>query len=104
MVRHTRRVAPDRGEQNQFQGDFGEAWVEAVAAGAGVLHGRPTTLDLEKADVELTRLGHVSATWNPTVKVQVKITVNARWNESGDLVHDLDIETYEVLRRRDHSV
>lgn len=103
-VRHTRLVTLDRGEQNQLQGDFGEVWVEVVAAGAGVLHGRPTTLDLEKADVELTRLGLVSATWNPTVKVQVKTTVNARRDGSGDLVHDLDIETYEVLRRRDHSV
>ena len=103
-MRQTRRVGPDRGEQDQLQGDLGEAWVEAVAAGAGVLHGRPTTLDLEKADVELTRIGLVSATWNPTVKVQVKTTVSARWNGEGDLVHDLDVETYEVLRRTDHSV
>ena len=103
-MRQTPRVAPDRGERNQLQGDFGEAWVEAVAAGAGVLHGRPTTLDLEKADVELTRTGLTSTTWNPTVKVQVKTTVSARRNGEGDLVHDLDVETYEVLRRTDHSV
>lgn len=75
-----------------------------MAAGSGVLHGRPTTLDLEKADVELTRLGLVSATWNPTVKAQVKTSVDVRRNGEGDLVHDLDVETYEVLRRTDHSV
>jgi hypothetical protein len=40
---------------NALQGDFGEAWLEAVAAGCGLLHGRPSTVDLEKADVELTR-------------------------------------------------
>ncbi|GAA4223819.1 hypothetical protein GCM10022254_01870 [Actinomadura meridiana] len=33
-------------DQNTLQGDFGEAWLEAVAAGCGLLHGRPTTVDL----------------------------------------------------------
>ncbi|GAA3243044.1 DUF4365 domain-containing protein [Actinocorallia longicatena] len=90
-------------EQNLLQGDFGEAWVEAVAAGCGILHGRPTTLDLQKADILLTRLGVVHDTRNPSVLVQVKTTVDLRQLANGDYSYDLDVETYEVLRRADHS-
>ena len=89
---------------NALQGDFGEAWLEVIAAGCGLLHGRPTTLDLEKADVELTRLGAVMGTYNPTVKVQVKTEVNPRMGDGGTLDYDLDIGTYDVLRREDHAV
>jgi hypothetical protein len=89
---------------NALQGDFGEAWLEAVAAGCGILHGRPTTLDLEKADVELTLLGFVAGTYNPTVKVQVKTEINLRRDPDDALVYNLDITTYNVLRRQDHSV
>ena len=63
---------------NALQGDFGEAWLEAVAAGCRLLHGRPSTLDLDKADVEVTLLGIAAGTYNPTVKVQVKTEVNLR--------------------------
>lgn len=91
-------------EQNVLQGDFGEAWLEAVAAGCGLLHGRPATLDLEKADVQLTLLGTVEDTYNPTVKVQVKTEINARQDSDGNLVYNLDAATYDVLRRDDHGV
>lgn len=90
--------------KNALQGDFGEAWLEAVAAGCGHLHGRPTTLDLEKADVELTLLGIIAGIYNPTVKVQVKTGVNLRRDPDGALIYNLDIATYNVLRRQDHSV
>ena len=89
---------------NALQGDFGEAWLRAVAAGCGLLHGRPTTLDLEKADVELTLRGRVMGTYNPTVKVQVKTEVSLRMGEGGTFDYDLDILTYDVLRREDHAV
>jgi hypothetical protein len=86
------------------QGDFGEAWLEAVAAGCGFLHGRPASLDLEKADVQLTLRGSYGGTFNPTVKVQVKTEVNLRSDADGSLVYNLDVPTYDVLRREDHSV
>ncbi|RJL33189.1 DUF4365 domain-containing protein [Bailinhaonella thermotolerans] len=90
-------------EQNALQGDFGEAWIEAVAAGCGILHGKPATLDLQKADVQLSLRGHHAGTYNPTVLVQVKTTTDLR--RVGDVYHfDLDVETYEVLRRDDHSI
>ncbi|MBS2962726.1 DUF4365 domain-containing protein [Actinocrinis puniceicyclus] len=90
--------------QNPLQGDFGEMWLEAVAAGCDILHGRPHTLDLEKADVELTIRGEFNGTYNPTVKVQVKTTDKLRRLDNGDFSYDLDMATYEVLRRDDHSI
>src|SRR5262249_42198631 len=90
---------------NSLQGDFGEAWIEAVAAGSGLLRGRPATLDLQKGDVQLTLPGLVAGTYNPSVLVQVKTTVNFRKNISiGCLLYNLDIDTYNVLRRTDHSI
>lgn len=91
-------------EQNTLQGDFGEAWLEAVAAGCSLLHGRPTSLDLQKADVQLVLRGVELGIYNPTVNVQVKTTIGLRQLENGDYSYDLDLETYEVLRRDDHSV
>jgi hypothetical protein len=91
-------------QNNALQGDFGEAWLEAVAAGCGFLHGRPASLDLEKADVQLTMLGHHQGTFNPTVKVQVKTEVGLRTDTDGSLVYSLDVPTYDVLRRQDHAV
>lgn len=97
-------VSPRAYELNALQGDFGEAWLEAVAAGSGILHGRPTSLDLQKADVHLYLRGLVNGTYNPSVLVQVKTTTDLRRLANGDYSYDLDIETYEVLRRSDHSV
>ncbi|MFG1947753.1 DUF4365 domain-containing protein [Nonomuraea sp. NPDC048826] len=91
-------------EQNVLQGDFGEAWIEAVAAGSGILHGRPTSLDLQKADVQLFLRGLVRGTYNPAVLVQVKTAIDLRQLDDGDYSYDLDVETYEMLRRDDHSV
>jgi hypothetical protein len=93
----------DRAIENILQGDFGEMWLEAVAAGCGLLHGRPTTLDLEKADVELILRGEVGGTYNPTVKVQVKTTVDFTILENDDMSYPVDIDTYNVLRRTNHA-
>jgi hypothetical protein len=92
-----------QGEDNLLRGDYGEAWLRAVAAGSGLLHGRPTSLDLEKADVELVRRGPWAGAWNPTVKIQVKTTVELR-EEDGHYVYDLDVATYNVLRRLNETV
>lgn len=86
-----------------IQGDYGETWLRAVAASSGLLHGRPTTLDLEKADVELVRMGLWHGMWHPTVKVQVKTTVDLR-EEDGHFVYELDAGTYNVLRRDNETV
>ena len=91
--------------QNPEQGDFGETWLEAVAAGCEILHGRPATLDLQKADVQLTLRGLHNGTYNPTVKVQVKTLgiSTLRMKSELEYSYDLDLETYDVLRRTDHS-
>jgi Domain of unknown function (DUF4365) len=91
-------------EDNILQGDFGEAWLEAVAAGCGLLHGRPTSVDLQKADVQLVLRGLVLGTYNPAVLVQVKTTAQLRELDDGSFAYNLDVETYEVLRRQDHSI
>nr|WP_083976818.1 DUF4365 domain-containing protein [Herbidospora sakaeratensis] len=96
-------VPPRARELNALQGDFGEAWLEAVAAGSGLLHGRPASLDLQKADVALYLLGLVGGTYNPSVLVQVKTTVDLRRLADGDYSYDLDMSTYDVLRRTDHG-
>ncbi|MFF0306982.1 DUF4365 domain-containing protein [Streptosporangium sp. NPDC004379] len=98
-------VVAGRGrEQNNLQGDFGEAWLEVVAAGCGFLHGRPATLDLQKADVQLFHRGAERGSYNPAVLVQVKTTVDLRRLDNGDYSYDLDIDTYDVLRRNDHVI
>jgi hypothetical protein len=91
-------------EHNSLQGDFGESWLEVIAAGSGILHGRPTTLDFEKADIELVWRGKLGGTTNPTVKAQVKTTKRLRTTADGDCIYDLDATTYEILRRTDHAV
>lgn len=90
--------------ENQEQGDFGEAWLHVVAAGSNILHGNPTTLDLEKADVELVLRGEVDGMYYPTVKVQVKTTASLRRTEPDKYSYDLDLRTYDVLRRDNHTV
>jgi hypothetical protein len=89
---------------NALQGDFGEAWLAAVAAGCGISHGRPDTLDLDKADIQLMMRGVFRGTYNPTVKVQVKTEIGLRTGDDGMFSYNLDIETYDVLRRQDHVV
>lgn len=41
--------------------------------------------------------------WHPIVKVQVKTTVDLR-QEDDHFVYDLDVETYDVLRRDNETV
>jgi hypothetical protein len=91
------------GDDNSLQGDYGETWLRVVAAGSGLLHGRPTSLDLEKADVELVRPGQWDGVWNPTVKVQVKTTHDLRLKDD-HYSYDLDVETYSALRRGNETV
>ena len=91
-------------DRNSQQGDFGEAWLEVVAAGAGLLHSRGTTLDREKADVELVFPGKLGNSSYPTVKAQVKTTSSLRDTASGDHVYDLDVNAYNVLVAMDHVV
>lgn len=89
---------------NSRQGDFGESWLEAVAASCGLVHGRPDTVDLDKCDVQLTLVGEHFGIWSPTVRVQVKTVQQLRTNPGGDYVYDLDIKTYNVLRHPNPGV
>jgi hypothetical protein len=89
---------------NAYQGEFGEAWLRAVAAGCGLLHGSPSTIDMQKGDVQLTLPAQVPGSNYPTVIVQVKTEVNLRGGPDGTLAYDLDIATYDVLRREDNTV
>jgi hypothetical protein len=79
-------------------------WLEAVAAASGLDHGRPDRKDLDKADVQLTMLSVVAGTYHPRVDVQVKTEVGLRAGEDGMISYNLDISTYDVLRRQDHVV
>lgn len=100
--RHDVRVR--RPEDNQQQGDFGEAWIQAVAAGSDLVHGRTATLDLIKSDVQITFRGEWNGSYHPTVGVQVKTTSDPlRVADNGSAYsYDLDSETYDVLRRGNH--
>lgn len=53
--------------------------------------------------MELVRKGLWNDTWHPTVKVQVKTTVDLREQDS-HFLYDLDRDTYNVLRRDNESV
>lgn len=91
------------GERRVLSGDFGESWLHAAASGCGMLHGTPATLDLVKADVQLTLRGEVGGIRNPTVLVQVKATVDLRDHDAANWAYDLDVETHEVLRQTNHQ-
>ena len=56
------------------QGAYGEAFVRALAAAWGILHGTPDDRDLVKADVSLTLRGSHGGKTNPHVWAQVKCT------------------------------
>lgn len=91
------------GLERVLRGDFGEAWLEVTAAGCGIDHGRPSTTDLKKADVQLTLREEVSGVMNPTVLVQVKTTVGLREHGQDHWAYDLDADTHDVLRRTNHQ-
>jgi hypothetical protein len=95
-------VVPSR--DNPYQGEFGEAWLRAVAAGCGLLHGTPATIDMIKGDVLLTLPEQVPGSNYPTVIVQVKTEMGLRRGSDGRFAYDLDVATYDVLRREDNTV
>lgn len=98
------RVVATSADANLLQGDYGETWVAVIAAACGIQHGRPTTLDLDKADVLLCLLATVAGTYHPSVLAQVKTLQDLRYDEaSAEYVYDLDVKTYNVLRRTDTS-
>jgi len=87
------------GEDSIVKGDFGETWLEVVASAIGMEHGRPTTTDRDKADVELKLLNPGINDWdNACVQVQVKASERVTV-DNDSLVFDLDIKTYDRLRR-----
>ncbi len=91
-------------DANALAGDFGEYWLHVVASGCDLLHGPSTSLDLEKADVQLTLREVVGNTYNPRLLAQVKTSINTLpIDEDGAMAYDLDVATYNVLRREDHS-
>jgi hypothetical protein len=97
-------VATGRSDEvSAIQGDFGEAWLEVVAAAQGLGHNRGDTLDFDKADVILTLREEVGNTYHPSVKVQVKTTIHAREDEGGNLIYDLDAQTHNILCKTNHS-
>ena len=93
------------GDLSLRRGDFGEAWLAAVAAGCKFLQGKPTRVDGEKADLELVFPGELSDVVFPCVKVQVKATsASIIDSKSRDLLIDLDVDTYDFLRMTNHAV
>ena len=90
-----------KGNESSILGDFGEHWLRVCASGVNLLHGSPDSRDLIRADVSVTYDGSAWGTSNPSVWVQVKTTQNAREGEDDSLTFDLDVETYNVLRRTD---
>jgi hypothetical protein len=97
-------VLGDDGDANTLQGEFGEQWLRVVASGCGLLHGNSDSRDLLKADVSLTLKGEHGDTYNPTIWAQVKTTHSLRLRPDGTFVYDLDVPTYNVLRRNNHMV
>jgi hypothetical protein len=79
-------------------------WLHVAAAAAQILHSPPGTQDLEKADVLLTLIGEHFGEVNPAVKVQVKTTTELRETADDMFAYDLDVETYDVLRKVNHRV
>lgn len=77
-------------------------WLRTVAAGCGILQGRPTTLDRRKTDVHLILEGEWNGTDDPAVNVQVKTTTGLR-RSHGYYSYDLDIPTYNKLRKTNAS-
>ena len=92
------------GEREILQGDFGEMWLRATAAGCGLSHERQSTTDLIKADVTLTLRRPSQRPKTATVWVQVKTTIQP-FRDLGDCWgYDLDVATYDVLQDADGGV
>jgi len=78
------------GEVNQFRGDFGEAWVEAVCLAGGYV---PDRQDHDRHGFDLTIIDDASE----MVRVQVKTTEHPVIS-GAHLKLDLDVRTYDKLR------
>ncbi|GAA3608850.1 hypothetical protein GCM10022223_26110 [Kineosporia mesophila] len=91
------------GDANALQGAFGEQWLCMAAASWGYQYGRPAFLDLDKTDVQLSLLGEHWGCYSPTVQIQVK-TVSGVSASGTEISYSLDVPTYDVLRRTDHSI
>ena len=89
-------------EHNTEQGDFGETWLEVIAAAAGMTHSRPHP-DVDKADVDVTLPEALPGVYHPSVKVQVKTERGLTPGADGVLRYRLDVSTYDFLRRKDHG-
>lgn len=62
-------------------------------------------LHSEKADLEIVFPGELGDVSHPAVKVQVKTSSRLALNPDGDgIVYDLDLETYDFLRKTNHGV
>jgi hypothetical protein len=103
MVGQARVVQEPPNSGDPFQGDFGEAWLVAVALGCGLKAGRDPGPDREKADIELTLLEEIAGTYHPRIKAQVKTKVGLAPDGNGTFSYNLDVETYNVLVRTNHS-
>lgn len=94
-----------RGLTNVLTGDFGEYWVHAVAAGAEFFHGPAATVDMVKADVQLTLPREsIGGQWQPVVWVQVKTTGERLDVKDGHASFSLDVQTYRELSRGDSRI
>ncbi len=98
MTMSTRGFPPSL-DENTLLGQYGEDYVRALASACGVQHGIVSPRDLLKVDVSLTLPGRVGNLWNPGVWAQVKTTAGIR-TVGSRLHYDVDVETYNVLCRR----
>jgi len=79
------------GELNQFRGDFGEVWVEAVCLAGGFTPNR-SSRDRRGQDF------FVQDSTSELVRVQVKSTEHPNYTGT-NLSVDLDVQTYDRLRQ-----
>ncbi len=89
-----------QGHMNILQGEFGESWIRSVAAGSGLLHGHPFTLDLWWTDVLLGLPAYTPEDPEQTVRVQVKTTTGFSPRDDGTVSYELAIRDYNALRVR----
>jgi hypothetical protein len=83
-------IALAAGDLNQFRGDFGEVWVEAVCLAGGFTPNRSTRDRRGQDFIVQDEAAEI-------VRVQVKSTESPTYVGS-DLCVDLDIATYDRLR------
>ena len=90
----------ERGMANVDRGRFGELWLRTVVSGFRLSHGVPDEGDMLKADLSITLpREEVAGLSNAGVWVQVKTTIEAMPSNGDGALYDLDVKTYDVLRR-----